>query len=119
MLNNTYALAASPNNLTYTARFHDIDKAIFSVSGLAANASRQMTVSYQSGPRGTTRSLIDMSEVDVDPSSAAGATETSRLYTVLHPSSFKTLAQVKAMFARHIAMISDTTFQEQFFNKEA
>lgn len=118
MFADSITLGASPNNLVFAKRFADQNLSRYSVAGLAATAARTLSVSHQPSTAGRTRSMWDLSETDVDPASATGATQQSRLYIVLDRSSFKSAADVKAMFARLKTFVDSTPLQDQFLNQE-
>lgn len=118
MLQDSYTLGVTPNNLTFVKRFPDANKSQFSVSGLSANAARTLTVSHQPAANGDVRTMIDLSEVDVDPGSTSGATKTTRCYLVLQRPATKSAADVKSIFARLKTLVDDTAFQDKILNQE-
>lgn len=118
MLNDTLALGLSGTLLTFTKRFPDAQKSVFSVVGLSPNAARTLTVSHQPAGNGDVRSMISLDETDVDPGSSTGATKQTRLYLVLQRPSTKSAADCKAIFTRLKTLVDDTGFQDKFLNQE-
>lgn len=118
MLNDSYTLGTTTAILVYTRQFADENKSVFSVAGLAANASRKTTVSHQPASTGRCRSMIDLSRVDVNPSSSAGATEQGRLYIVLDRPAFLSEAECQADRIRLKTLVDDAAFWTKFCNRE-
>jgi hypothetical protein len=120
MLANTLALGVSGTLLNFDKRYPDKGQSVFSVAGLAPTASRTLTVSHTPLANGSIRTLFSLDEVDVDPASTSTVvrTGTSRLYVVIQRTSFKTAADVKAMFTRLKTMCDSTALQDQLLNQE-
>jgi hypothetical protein len=62
--------------------------------------------------------MIDLTRVDVNPGSAAGATEQSRLYVVLDRSSFLSEAECQLDRIRLKTLVDDSTFWAALCNRE-
>lgn len=118
MLSDTQILGITPNNLTFVKRFPDANKSQFAVAGLAANAARTLDVSHQQSSDGSVRSMISLNEVDVNPGSAVGKTDTTRVYIVIQRPATKSAGDVKAIFARLKTIVDSTAIQDQILNQE-
>jgi hypothetical protein len=119
MLDPTYTLGTTPNNLVFSRRGGDEDSSAYSVQGLTPSTARTMSVAHQSTKNGGTRSVISLDEVDVNPGSPQGNTETTRVYIVIQRPSFKTAAQLKGTVDRIKSIVSNTTLVDALLNAEA
>lgn len=102
MLNNTYALTNT--GVTLTKQFDEAGKSHYAVAGKADFEAITGTVSHQSGPKKTKRSMLDITSM-FSPSTGTntGDAEQNRVYIVLQRGAYSpqtvTVNAVKDLFA--------------------
>jgi hypothetical protein len=118
MLNDTLTLGVTTTLLAFVKRFADVNKSVFAVVGLAANAARTLTISHQPASSGRVRTMVRLDETDVDPGSSSGATGMSSTYVVFDRAPFKSAADMQAMRARLKTLVDDTALWDKLLNQE-
>lgn len=119
MLNTTYTTdSGGSDELVFTKRSDTADSSKYSVSGLAASASRSLSVKHQEMKDGSARHLVDTTFTRVNPGSSSGATKDDRVYAVIQRSAFTTEAEIKVQIAALIELLGGDTFVTSILNKE-
>lgn len=118
MLNETYTLGVTPNNLVYTKLFADANNSAYSVSGLTPNTAREMSVKHETSGSGQVRTVIDLTEKDEIGVAPSTKVETSRVYLVIQRAPSKSAVSVKAALSRLKTLVDDTAFQDKLLNRE-
>jgi hypothetical protein len=119
MLADTLTLGASPDNLDYVRQYGDAGKSNFGVRNTAVNAARIFRISHTVGKsNGRRRSVAQLVDTDVDPSSVVGKTEDSLLHIVLDASVFKTVADKEKMRKRILTFVSTPAMWDAFASGE-
>jgi len=117
MLNNTYTLTDGVTSLVYTKLFPDANRSLFAVAGLAANAAKTLSVQHQTAKK-SSRTLVSLDNVCVDPSSSTGATDTNRVYMVIQTPDFVTPAESALLVTRFVDLLAEVGFVDAVINHE-
>lgn len=79
-LSKDTATEVDTNTVTYSQRFADESKSVFSVAGLTLPNEKKLTVSHETGKAGEQRHLVRLDRTEVD---AFGVAATVSVYTVI------------------------------------
>jgi hypothetical protein len=117
MLNNTYTLGVTPDNLTYVKLYPDANKSRFSVTGLAPSLAKTLDISHQVSGRNQ-RSMASVDWNVADPASTTGGTAQARAYFVVQRPDFMSETEAKKLISHLETLIKDGTFLSAFLNRE-
>lgn len=118
MLNTSYTVGAGAYAWVFTKQFDTESQAKYSVQGLAASASRTMSVQHQQQKNKVNRHLVDITATYAVPGSTSGQTYEDRIYTVIQRSPYTSDADIKGHLATHLALVGTGAFQTSVLNKE-
>jgi hypothetical protein len=118
MLLNTYTLGTSGDQLVFDKQFDDKGASYFSVAGLTPSTKKTLTISHQPASNGSVRTLVDLTETFVNPSSVTGATADQRVFFVIQRPSFGTAAAIQSARVRLKTLVDDSAFWAKLLNQE-
>jgi hypothetical protein len=75
-LSKDSATDVDTNTVTYSQRYADADKSVFSVSGLTPPNEKKLTVSHETGKAGEERHLIRLDRTEIDGFGVPGTVST-------------------------------------------
>jgi hypothetical protein len=117
MINNTLSLGTV--SVTYTKRFEQEGKSLFSVAGLTPNTQKVLNIGHEVSRNGKQIStLAGLTRTFVDPASATGQTADCRVQLVIRRPDFVSLADVKIAIDEMKTLLGQSTVVDQLLNQE-
>ncbi len=119
MYSDPMVLGTTPNNLTFQRKSEQNGKSEWAVNGTTYNSARLFSLSHEDAKSGRRRSVAKRTDRDPVTGLSGVVAEPSQFYFVLDRGPNKTEADVKAMIAQAVFLLTDAGFLTKFINGEA
>jgi hypothetical protein len=118
MLNDTYELGTTPDNLTFTKRFGDVNKSVYSVAGITGIIAKTLTVSHQPAATGRVRTMVRIDEPQPDTTTSGTIGVPNSVYLVIDRAPTTSAADQLKKIKRFRTLVNDDAFINALLNQE-